>query len=568
MSNTDKLHVRMLADLCAAYGMRKVVISPGSRNAPLIMAFYNQPEIECYIIPDERSAAYFAMGIAQCSNHPVGLVCTSGTAALNYMPALAEAYYQQLPLVAITADRPPEWIDQGDGQTINQTGIYNNFTIYQTQLPVEAKSRHELWQMERQVRDGFVMSARKSKPIHFNVPLREPLYNIVKQNGTPKASFIHDNFKPVLSNHPLLNELKQYDKIMLVFGMKRPNAVLYGLMEQLAARKDVVVFCENLSNLAVSGVFQMSDTLFSANQGNSMNELIPDIIISFGDMILSKPLKQWIRSLENTKRLVVSQEDQVPDVFQGIDGIINIDTEGFIKSLLATKKDSSTDYVDSWVRAYKAVSKLHKEYTGSVQWSDLEVFKVLSEMVPDNSIVHFGNSSPVRYAQFFNWKKGIQFFGNRGTSGIDGAASTAIGMASQTDKLVTLITGDVGFLYDSNALWNDYKKKNFRIIVINNKGGNIFSLIGGPQSSDIMNKYFATHVPVSIEYLCKAYGIGYYVANNEQESQVSIEALYNDPACALLEVKTDPDVNTRVWKEYFMMIKNKFRYDQETVEKD
>jgi 2-succinyl-5-enolpyruvyl-6-hydroxy-3-cyclohexene-1-carboxylate synthase len=552
----------MLAGLCAAYGLRKTVLSPGSRNAPLIMAFHNHSEIECFVIPDERSAAYFAIGIAQFTGQPVGLICTSGTAALNYTPAMAEAYYQQLPLVAITADRPPEWVDQLDGQTINQTGIYGNFIVYQAQLPVEAYSGQEAWHVERLVRDGFRQLALKNRPIHFNVPLREPLYHTTEQNRPQVKPAVSENYRHVFyDSQPMLDELKRYSRILLVFGMRRPNSAFSVLVDQLASRKDIVILGENLSNIPSECVFQMSDALFSAIQGNAPNALKPELFISFGDMVLSKPMKQWIRSLENTDRWIVTQSDLVPDVFQGIDRIIHQEPESFIKSLLAMPESGRSNYYEAWQKAYETISGLQTDYVNAISWSDMQVFRILSKNLPDNSIVHLGNSSPVRYAQFFQWKKGTQFFGNRGTSGIDGVTSTAIGMASQTDKLVTLITGDVSFLYDSNALWNNYKKKNFKMIVINNQGGNIFSLIGGPENTGLMNDYFVTHIPVALDHLCKAYGISYYVARNKQELESGLEQCYADPACALLEVQTEPAVNTGVWKEYFRTIKNNFQYE-------
>ena len=265
--------------------------------------------------------------------------------------------------------------------------------------------------------------------------------------------------------------------------------------------------------------------------------------------------------MNQTDRWIVSQSDTVPDVFKGIGKIIHQEPENFLRCLAEFSDSENTDYYDAWNKVNRTVNGLQTDYINAVPWSDMQVFNILSQQVPDNTIIHLGNSSPVRYAQFFHWKQGIQFFGNRGAAGIDGSTSTAIGMASQTDKLVTLITGDVSFLYDSNALWNQYKKKNFKIIVINNKGGNIFSLIPGPESTGLLEDYFVTHIPVSIEHLCSAYGIGYYRAQNETELSSGLEQCYADPNCALMEVQTDPSTNTQVWKDYFTTIKNKFQYE-------
>jgi len=560
--STDKLHVNLFADLCANYGLRKLVISPGSRNAPLILAFHHQPEIDCYVVPDERSAAYFAIGIAQYTGQPVGLLCTSGTAALNYTPAMAEAYYQQLPLVAITADRPSEWVDQLDGQTINQTNIYGNFTVYQAQLPVEAYSQNEVWYIGRLVRDGFRLLSLKNKPIHFNVPLREPLYNLAEKTKSLVKPAVYDAPGIVsYDNRELQDNLRRFSKIILVFGMNRPDALVSRLIGQITSQKNVVVFYETLSNIVVEGAFQTSDVMFSALHNKPVETLLPELVISFGDILLSKPLKQWIRSLKNTERWIVSESEMVPDVFQGVERIINLQPENFLRNLLELYEPKGTAYVNEWYKIYQTHDRLQVDYSNAVPWSDMLVFRILSQQVPGNSMIHLGNSSPVRYAQFFKWKEGIKFFGNRGTAGIDGTTSTALGMASQTDELVTLITGDVSFLYDSNALWNKYKRQNFKIVVINNRGGNIFSLIPGPDSTGLLNDYFTMHNPVSMEYLCKAYGISYYLSRNEQELTSELEHFYSDPICSLIEVQTDPTVNTQVWKDYFTTIKNKLHYE-------
>jgi 2-succinyl-5-enolpyruvyl-6-hydroxy-3-cyclohexene-1-carboxylate synthase len=561
---TDKWHVRLLADLCAGYGLRKVVVSPGSRNGPIMLAFHNHPEIECYVVPDERSAAYVAIGIAQYLLQPVGIICTSGTASLNFAPAMAEAYYQKLPIIAITADRPVEWVDQLDGQTINQTGIYSNFTCYQAELPVEIAAKNDRWLLERIVRDGFLSLKLNNQPIHFNVPIREPLYNMSEEiTLSIKPSEIEITEPEEYKTGPgFLLELDKYNKILLVLGMKRPDKAFSEVIDQLADNKKVVVLCETLSNVQNNNVFQTSDTLFFSLQAEERPELMPELVISFGDVLLSKQLKQWIRSQETIEHWIVHQNQKTPDVFQRIGKIIHQNPISFINVLVKHLVSKNTKYFEAWKKAALQIGSLHLDYQKDVPWSDMQVFDVLSKRVPEFSIVHFGNSSPVRYAQFFEWNKGIQFFGNRGTAGIDGCTSTALGMASQTNQLVTLITGDAGFLYDSNALWNNLKKNNLKIIVINNKGGNIFSLISGPDRTGLLNEYFLAHVPVSIEKICSAFAISYYHASGKSELTPALDIFYKDANCSLLEIHTDTSINTNVWKEYFKTLKNKFHYGQ------
>ena len=561
--NTDKLHLKILAESCSVYGMRKLVISPGSRSASLTLAFYNQPDIECYIIPDERSAAYFALGIAQFTNEPVGIICTSGTAALNLSPAIAEAFHQKLPLLVLTADRPTEWIGQQDGQTINQTGIFSNFVSYQAQLPIEAFTKNEIWQTERVIRDSFLNLKLKRLPVHINIPLREPLYNT--EDYLPLAvmpSIIEIPEKIIDSrNFSFTNKLKDFKKILLVLGSIRPDKQFSELIAKLAANKNIVVLAETLSNIESECVFQTSDPLLSSINANNIENLKPDLIISFSEILLSKPLKQWIRSLDETEHWLVTDEDNAPDIFQNISQIVRLNPETFIQTIINHQINDKGNYFILWNNAYSAFNNLSSSLHANTVWSDMKVFEILSKYIPSDSIIHLGNSTPVRYSQFFKWNSNIQFYCNRGTAGIDGCTSTAIGMASQTNKIVTLITGDVSFIYDSNALWNNYKKSNFKIIVINNQGGNIFKIIPGPDKTGILDECFMTNIPVSIEFISKAFGIDYYNVKNEKELSKNIVLFYKSNQCALLEVNTEPDVNTTVWKDYFNTIKTKMQYE-------
>lgn len=552
--NIPNAQVFVLADLCATYGLRKVVISPGSRNAPLTFAFHHHPQIECYNIPDERSAGYFALGIAQHTKAPVGVICTSGTAALNLTPAIAEAYYQKIPLVAITADRPTEWLDQLDGQTINQSGIYQNFTGYQGQIPVGIFSDNELWHLQSIIRDAFHSIHSQNIPVHLNVPLREPLYNL-NLPKLPRIQAITPASKDIVVHIP---DTSGFKKILMIHGMQRPDAIISKYIETISSKGNVVILAENVSNVGYEQIFNTSDALISAIANNQINEAKPDLVITFGDMLLSKPLKQWLRSVKSFEHWIVTDSPKVPDVLMHIDKIFRTSKRNFLKAFANVEFKHSSGFVALWKRLDEVKDKISSDYAEKVAFSDFKVFEKLSKNIPTDSIVHLGNSSPVRYAQFFKWKKGIEFYCNRGTAGIDGCTSTALGVAVSTTKVVTLITGDVSFLYDSNAMWNKYKRNNFKIILINNKGGNIFSLIPGPSSTGLLDEYFKTNIPVSIEHLAKAYGYGYLKATEANELEQKIKSLYADSQIpAILEIETEPEINTKVWKEYFAIIKSK-----------
>lgn len=554
MLNTDKLQVKILAQLCLQWGIKKAVISPGSRNAPLILAFDRIPEIECFVIPDERCAAYFALGMAQQLGQPVAIICTSGTAALNYTPALAEAWHQNIPLIAITADRPTEWVGQLDGQTINQTGIFENFTAYQAQLPSEITVPAHEWQTKRMVNDGLRIAIEKQKPVHFNVPLREPLYNLIPETNINCNAY---NIEPLVQNYTTQAiNINQYTKVLIVLGMQRPNPKITSIIGALALKKQVVIIAENISNVNCEGVFAASDAKLAAIFDQNNIAFLPDLVISFADMVLSKPLKTWLRKLSNIQKWVVTYQLQVPDVFQGISKIIPLNFETFAQVCLAKTIISNSKYFELWQKAYLKLENLHQQFSESAAWSDFKVIEKLSKAIPNNTIVHLSNSTPVRYSQFFEWNKGINFYSNRGTAGIDGCTSTVLGMANTTNSTVTLITGDVGFLYDSNALWNQYLKSNFKIILINNGGGNIFSLIPGPDATGLVEKYFKTHIGVNINQLCSAYNVNYFAANNISQLSETIQNLYNCNNTAVLEVFTNTEANIEVWKQYFNSLKD------------
>lgn len=536
-----------------------MVISPGSRNAPLILSFPASGKFHCLTIVDERSAAYFALGLARKTNTPVALICTSGTAVLNYGPALAEAYYQQVPLIAITADRPPELIDQADGQTIRQNNIFNNFIRYQCQLPVGKLSPAEVQLTNRLLNEAFRHAlGTVSGPVHINVPFREPLYDTVKTEST-----VSPRVMPVRNDNPvdyslveeLNSEISQYQKILFLVGATRGESLLNEVVA-LLAEKGVVVVTETLSNLSGEKVFENTDRLleyFSSNVG----AFCPDLLITLDVPVLSKRIKQLIRSCHPGAHWHFSNQDIIVDTYQCLTRQIRGDALATLKAVSEKLKPLSFGYMNFWETARLVTTEKHREFCSQVAWSDFKVFEMLSQSIPDGVEIHLGNSTPVRYAQLFEWKQKHIFEGNRGTSGIDGCVSTAAGAAFAGDRPVTLIVGDLSFLYDSNGLWHRYLPATFRVIVINNGGGGIFRYIPGPSETKELEPFFEAKGDYRCKGIAETFGLLYFTATNADELMNVLSEFWEDKgAPALLEIFTPGPRNGEILRGYFNYLRS------------
>jgi 2-succinyl-5-enolpyruvyl-6-hydroxy-3-cyclohexene-1-carboxylate synthase len=548
-------HIFLLAQLMKDYDLQHAVICPGSRNTPLIRAFHEQEGISTYVIPDERSAAYFALGICQQHQKAVAIICTSGTAAINLGPAMAEAWHQGLPLLAITADRPEEWIGQNDGQTITQQRLFHPFVGLEAQLPVAVNTQAELWHLERICRDLFSTMKYSRKPVHLNVPLREPLQSM-DRNGLQELRASRLEPANCRGRVEVPEESSLFRRILILVGMRAADDDFQKAISLLAASGQAVVLTETLSNIDGEEFICSPDGLLHALRIRHCERYNPDLIISFGDMHVSKPMKQWVRSQAHCQHWLITEKDQIPDTFQHIDRVFRCDAADFLLALAEAGITPDSGFVQEWHNANKSFEMKGLDFASKAEWSDLKVFRTIASALPPEGVLQLGNSSVVRYAQLFPWPSGLRFYGNRGTSGIDGAASTALGMASQINSPLTFISGDVSFLYDSNALWNNYKGSNLRIILINNRGGNIFDLIAGPGESHIPTEYLRSYVEVNIAALCNAFGLKHLEARDQDSLNLGLTTLFSDEGPALLEVCTDPDVNARVWKDYFTTMKN------------
>ncbi len=550
--------IKNIPEICARHGVRKVIIAPGSRNAPLIFAFTDQPDMECLSMIDERSAAYFALGIALQSTEPVALICTSGTAVLNFAPAIAEAYYQNLPLLIFTADRPAEMIDQADGQTLRQANIYANYIKASFDLPVETVVTSDLDFSDRQVSQAIDTAISYPQgPVQINVPMREPIYTALPEmHSNPKI------LKTLRTTNTLSTECLQqlkgtwlkHKKKLVVFGVFPENTALNALANHLANEPDVVVLAENLSNISGKNIITQLESLFSrVNSTENSEDFAPDLLITIGHSVICKQLKIFLRGHQPTEQWQVESSMPYVDTYKSLTSIVPGLATDVLSEMPFRQIEShfSTVYQSEMAK----IAVLHTDFVNNKPLSDMRVTVELLKQTPAGTVLHLANSTSVRWTQLFPARPDLTYICNRGTSGIDGSVSTAAGYAYSSKQATVFLTGDLSFIYDSNGLWNNYIADNLKIIVMNNNGGNIFRFIGDKELMAKSLDFFTTPHKVNIESLVKAYGLNYMACNTTEELEIKIENLLFSEKATVLEIFTDSNLNTENYKGYFKNIK-------------
>lgn len=554
MVSTSK-RVQSIVEIFAAKGIKQIVFSPGSRNAPLVISFTNDTRFECVSIIDERSAGFYALGLSIALNEPVAICCTSGSASLNYSSALSEAYYQEIPLIAITTDRPPEWISHGEGQAINQPAVFKNFTHSGFNLPI-GEEEEDIWFSQRQINEAINNTVENQLPVHINFPFREPLYTTIEQS-TLKPQLIN-KLKTTVQLAPedlalFSNRLNTSKKVMILCGQNRPDKQLTYILEEIAQLQNVVVLTESIANLYSRNFISCIDRALP--EVAERKEVEPDLLITIGGAIISKKIKQFLRNIEHLEHWDISPLNKTVDTYQKLSEVIPLDPNHFFRELLPYLNfNKESDYKNKWTVRNLITQTNHDSYLKSAQWSDLKAFDIIYNTLPENCNVHLGNSSPVRYMQLFNQIGGITYFSNRGVSGIDGSTSTLCGIAAKSKDLNILLSGDLSFVYDSNAFWNNRLTENIRVIVINNAGGGIFRIIPGPPESGSLEEFFEVGNTADIEQLTKAHNLNYYSASNAEELDTISADFYNpqeNKRPAILEVFTPKELNAAELKGYF-----------------
>lgn len=559
------------------FGVKHVVISPGSRNAPLTISFNRSGWFTCHSIPDERSAAFYGLGMALRLKEPVALVCTSGSAAANYLPALTEAYYNRVPLIAITADRPLSWTDQGNGQTIRQEKLFSNHVRHEFSLITEPGNEEEDWQNRRQLAQSFNTALDLDPgPVHINVPLFEPLYQTKEIEWTDDIRFYrsHRFTNPSASEQTknLASLISANKKVMILVGQYRHDRELLEILAKWSEFPNVVTLTETTGNINIPGSIDTIDRIIMPlEKVDAIEEYMPEVLITLGGYIISKKLKALLRKHKPSNHWHIHEFDSGLDTYMSLTDEINTDPVSFLTLVHdLARPDVKSTYASEWKHIKDMAREAHKAFLNSCPYSDFKAFEIIDEALSDQRLnLHLSNSTPIRYVQLFGLKESLTYHCNRGTSGIDGCTSTAAGWAKAApNEQVLLISGDMSFVYDSNALWNNQLPENLKIIVINNEGGGIFRIIEGPDSIEERDKFFEAHHDVNLKGLSNAFGLRHLMAENESSLKEVLPRFLNESDKTVLEIRTPKEKNDRILMDYFDFIARHLKHAMESAERE
>jgi 2-succinyl-5-enolpyruvyl-6-hydroxy-3-cyclohexene-1-carboxylate synthase len=549
--------VQVVVDLFKKHQIKNIVFSPGSRNAALVIGFNSDSYFNIKVLVDERSAAFYALGMAQQLNEAVAICSTSGSAVLNYSPAIVEAYYQKVPLIVITADRPPEWIDHGEGQSMRQNKVYENFIAGSYNLPM-LDHPDALWQTGVMTNEAIHLTQLESKPVHLNFPFREPLYKTVSKPSKSARKITHFKVDKSLGDQhikELKSIWKKSQKKMIICGSLPKNKDLNTQLNIISKDKSVVILSESTSNLHNSDFVSCIDRTLERIYGKP--EFIPEIVLTVGSSIISKKLKQLLRKYNPMNHWHVEDTNRAQDVFTSITHFIPIEPSNFFKQFITEDQlNKTSNFSGLWNNEFKKSEFNHDKFLNNCEWSDLKAHSIIQKHIENDNInIQMGNSSSVRYIQLFKTLANINYNSNRGVSGIDGSSSTAVGAAQSTSHTTLLITGDLSFIYDQNSLWNNSLPSNLKIIVINNQGGGIFNIIPGPKTTPYAKKHFETSHELNLEKIAATFKVNYQCSTNEKETIHYLNKVLESKEVEILELFTGESKNEEILNNYFKEIK-------------
>ncbi|MDG1334030.1 MAG: 2-succinyl-5-enolpyruvyl-6-hydroxy-3-cyclohexene-1-carboxylic-acid synthase [Crocinitomicaceae bacterium] len=558
MTTSDKEHITTFIHACIRNGMTHVVCSPGSRNASLVIAIDEHPALETIVVHDERSAAFYALGMAQELKSPVGLVCTSGSAMLNYYPAVAEAYYQCVPIVVMSADRPSEWVNHGDGQTIVQEGAYSNHIRYQTTISKELDDLS----IETEVKHAFTAGTKSwLGPIHFNLPLEEPLYEKREVEWEQESKIEHKADEFSLSDESksaLRDTWNSSPKKMILIGQHDKDLALKNGLFDLCNDSSIAVLVENTSNLTHQRWVHCIDRTLGGISDDDIEKYHPDLLITLGGAIISKRIKQFLRNAPIQSHWKIGHDFPEMDTYRKLTHSFETNPSNFVDALLEMNLDrNQSNFGSMWKQRDFLNQEKLPAFFETIPYSDMSVFETVLDYIPESAHLHMANSSVVRYCQLYDPIPSLRYFANRGTSGIDGSTSTACGVALSSPNVCNvLITGDVSFFYDTNAFWNKQLPSNLRVFLINNGGGGIFRIIPGPRESDQLEDYFEAHHDRKAEFICKAHDVNYVSASSLEDIESQMADFFEEcDRPKLMEIFTPRELNGEVLGEYFAFLK-------------
>jgi len=543
--NANHLWGIILADALYELGIQQVFFSPGSRSTPLVLALEDHEHIECTPILDERSAGFIALGFSKRTKSPTALLCTSGSALANWFPAVTEASHSGIPLFLLSADRPPELQNCAAGQTINQENLFGSFVRGFYQAPLPSLSPNKISKLQLLIGSAYGKALDTNPgPVHLNFPFREPLFvdSLPKDNSYPSFSKSSQDKESEVDSIELLDSFsKNCKRPLLIAGEMAPPEPILSLIENYP----IPVLCDSLSNLrsrsCPNAILRYENILRNLKLAKILK---PDFIITLGPLPTSKSLRTWL-DREGTKRVIIEPRGI------NVDPLASTSTSFQVNySILPELSFEKLD--DTWLDIWKSLEKsiednLDLHFEQEIEINEPKLIRLLSNHLPHNSQLHIANSMPTRDLEWF-WKQGqvdVKFFGNRGVNGIDGTLGTALGLAHRSAKPTFLLTGELAFLHDSNALlFSTYFKGSLTIILINNDGGGIFEHLPISQHK-AFEKCFATPQSCSFQKLCEAHGIDYKMLSTSKEFIQEIETPLSS-GIRLFEIITDRKKNKQL----------------------
>ncbi|WP_407406139.1 2-succinyl-5-enolpyruvyl-6-hydroxy-3-cyclohexene-1-carboxylic-acid synthase [Chryseobacterium sp.] len=555
---SSKRSIQVLANLFQQYNVLDIIVSPGSRNAPLAIHFSEIDAFNCYSIVDERSAAFVGLGMAKSEKKPVAITCTSGSAAANYYPAITEAFYANIPLLIVTADRPTDFVDIFDGQTIRQNNLFHQHSYGDFQLLEDSKENSEETNSSI-IKKAIELCIEKQGPVHINIPLEEPLYDLVSELPTFPEVEKTIKIKDFEISSNIIAEWNTSQRIMILVGTRDYSAELESQLSQLVKNHSVVILSEANSNLHHEKFFRHIDRYIFNFTDEDYLQYAPDLLITVGQNVVSKKVKQFLRKAKPKQHWHLDEVWQ-PDTYYCLTQKLEVKPEVFFSKLLNSINLEPRPYYNLWDVLRDKKDAKHQSFLNLVEFSDFYFFNTVSRRIPENYNIHFSNSSAIRYAQLFELGK-RRIYCNRGTSGIDGSTSTAMGFAIKNTNPTLLITGDLSFFYDINGLWNQYIPPFTRIIIFNNGEGNIFKIIPGPgnANTNTVDEFIATQHHKNAEMMAKHFGFSYIKVEDDGTLDRVLDNFFKaDIQPKIMEVSTQGKNNAEIQKAYFNYLKSKF----------
>ena len=526
----DKENVNVLTALMKRFGVRHVVVCPGSRNGVLVHNFAVDGSFVCHPVTDERSAAFVALGLCAATHGPAAVCVTSGSALLNTLPAVAEAYYRHLPLLVVSADRPPQWIGQQDGQTLPQDGALRGFTHKSVSLP-EPHDAETQWWLRRLANEA--LSALSDGPVHVNIPVSEPLFTFTTP-VLPDVQPVRRHAEPVLCALPdgVLARWQAARCPVLVVG--QVDADLSDVdLRALSDSRSLLVLPEFIAQMPGAWRVQVLETL------GAEQFFTPDLVFHVGGTLVGKGLKRLLRRV-GAPVVRMGRDAELTDTFEHLSDVVPLAAADALRLLARTAPMVPEKAAVCQAQARLAAYRHRADAYASNRFSDLFVMQSALREVGHGDVLHLANSNSIRNAGYFLDDPAYPVLANRGVNGIEGSLSAAAGHSLATTARVFCFIGDLSFFYDQNALWNTELRGNLRILLFNNGGGQIFSRLPGLADSPAARQYIAAAHATSAEGIARAYGVRYLCARTSGEFSAQLHRWATEAAerPVLLEVFT------------------------------